>query len=153
MANLPEIQNGKLTRHVVTQSATWNPSSRLFLSGALNVTRDQLVVPPNRFTMHSDNNYVSGSLGAGYVLGKLDDLYLDANHYLARGNYTDNSAVTLPLNADQSTQSAFLTWVRRQNEHLIYTAKYGYATNRDGTFGGLNNFHAHVVYAKVQYKF
>jgi hypothetical protein len=36
---------------------------------------------------------------------------------------------------------------------VIYTAKYGYATSRDGTFGGLNDFDAHIFYGKVQYKF
>ena len=152
MDGLPEIQHGKLTRHVVTQTATWNPTARLFLSGALNMTYDQLEVPRHRLTMNSDNNYTSASLGAGYALGKVTDIYLDANHHRA-DNYTDNPAVTLPLNAGQMLQSAFLTWVRRHSDRVIYTAKYGYARNRDGTFGGLNDFDAHVFYAKVQYKF
>jgi hypothetical protein len=149
---LPEIQNGKLTRHVITQSATWNPTARLFLTGAVNVTYDQLVVPPHRLTMHSDNNYASASLGAGYAIGKVTDLFLEANHYRA-DNTTDNPLVTLPMNAGQKLQSAFLTWVRRHSDRVIYTAKYGYATNRDGTFGGLNDFDAHIFYGKVQYKF
>src|SRR5262249_34723761 len=130
MDQLPEIQNGRLTRHVITQTGTWNPTARLYLTGALNLTYDQLVVPPHRFTMHSDNNYISGSLGAGYAVGKVTDLFLDANYYRA-DDYTDNPAVTLPLNAGQKLQSAFLTWVRRQNDRLIYTARYGYATSRD----------------------
>lgn len=150
--NQPEIQNGHLTRHIVTQTATWNPTARLFLTGAVNLTYDQLTVPRHRFTMNSDNNYVNASLGAGYVLGKVTDLYLDLNHYRA-DNYIDNSDVTLPLNAGQTTQSAFLTWVRRHSDRLIYTAKYGYATNRDGTFAGLNDYTAHIFYGKIQYKF
>ena len=152
MDGLPEIQDGLLTRHVITQTATWNPTPRLYLTGAVSVTYDQLVVPPHRLTMNSDNNYTSASLGAGYALGKVTDLYLDANYYRA-DNYTDNPAVTLPLNAGQKLQSAFLTWVRRHSDRVIYTAKYGYATNRDGTFGGLNDFDAHIFYGKVQYKF
>lgn len=152
MAGLPEIQHGKLTRHVITQTATWSPTGRLYLTAALNTTFDQLAVPPHRLTMNSDNNYSSASLGAGYAIGKVTDLYLEANHYRA-DNYTDNPAVTLPLNAGQKLQSAFLTWVRRHTDRVIYTVKYGYATNRDGTFGGLNDFDAHVVYGKVQYKF
>ena len=150
--NQPEIENGELTRHIITQTATWNPTPRLYLTGAVNFTYDQLVVPTHRFTMNGDNNYMNASLGAGYVLGKVTDLSLDLSHYRA-DNYTDNSAVTLPLNAGQTTQSAFLTWVRRQSDRLIYTAKYGYATNRDGTFAGLNDYTAHILYAKVQYKF
>lgn len=152
MAGLPEIQNGKLTRHVITQTATWSPTARLYLTGAVNYTFDQLIVPPHRLTMHSDNNYSSASLGAGYALGKVTDVYLEANHYRA-DNYTDNPAVTLPLNAGQKLQSAFLTWVRRHTDRVIYTVKYGYATNRDGTFGGLNDFDAYILYGKVQYKF
>ena len=150
--NLPEIQNGILTRHVITQSATWNPTARLYLTGAVNVTYDQLKVPPHRLTFHSDNNYTSASLGAGYAVGKVTDLYLDVSHYRA-DNYTDNPAVTLPLNAGQKLQSAFLSWVRRHSDRLVFTAKYGYAMNRDGTFGGQNDFDAHLLYGKVQYKF
>lgn len=149
---LPEIESGELTRHVVTQTATWNPHARLFLTGAVSVVSDRLVVPPNRFTVNADNDYVSAALGAGYAAGKLDDLYLDLNHYRA-DNYADNPQFTLPLDAGQTTQSAFLTWVRRASDRLIYTARYGYAINRDGTYGGQNDFDAHIFYAKVQYKF
>ncbi len=152
MDGLPQIRNGRLVRHIVTQSASWNPTARLYFTGAVNVTYDQLVVPPHRLTFNSDNNYTSATLGAGYALGKVTDLHLEANHYRA-DNVTDNPAVTLPLNAGQLSQSAFLTWVRRQNERLIYTARYGYAINRDGMFGGQNDFDAHLFYGKVQYKF
>ena len=61
--------------------------------------------------------------------------------------------MTLPLNAGNTMQSAFLTFVRRHGSHLVYLLKYGYATNRDGTFAGLNDFDAHLLYGKVQYKF
>lgn len=152
MDGQPEIRNGRLVRHILTQTASWQPTARLNFTGAVNVTWDQLVVPAHRLTFNSDNNYTTATFGAGYALGKVTDLHLEANHYRA-DNYTDNPAVTLPLNAGQMTQSVFLTWVRRQSERLIYTARYGYATNRDGTFGGLNNFDAHLFYGRVQYKF
>ncbi|MBI4627014.1 MAG: hypothetical protein HY736_27800 [Verrucomicrobia bacterium] len=152
MDRLEEIRNGRLTRHVITQTATWNPTARLFLTGGLNLTYDQLAVPGNRFTMNSDNNYINASLGAGYAAGKVTDVYVDLNHYRA-DNYVDNPAETLPLNAGQKVESGFLTWVRRQGDRLIYTARYGYANSRDGTFAGLNDFDAHLFYGKVQYKF
>ena len=152
MDRLEEIRNGRLTRHVITQTATWNPTARLFLTGGLNLTYDQLAVPGNRFTMNSDNNYINASLGAGYAAGKVTDVYVDLNHYRA-DNYTDNPAVTLPLNAGQKVESGFLTWVRRQGDRLVYMAKYGYASSRDGTFAGLNDFDAHLFYGKVQHKF
>jgi hypothetical protein len=150
--NLPAIENGRLTRHIITQSASWNPTARLAFTGTVNVTYDQLWVPPHRLTFNSDNNYTSAALNAGYALGKLTDLQIDLSHYRA-DNYTDNPAVTLPLNAGQTLQSGALTWVRRQSARLVYIAKYTYATNREGTFGGQNDFQAHLVYGKVQYRF
>ena len=150
--NLGEIENGRLTRHVVTQSATWTPMPQLFVTGTVNVTFDQLWVPPHRLTVTGDNNYASASLSAGYALGKVTDVFIDVYHYRA-DNYTSNPEVTLPLNSGLTLNTAFLTWVRRHSERLIYTVKYGYATNRDGTYGGQNDFTAHVAYAKVQLKF
>lgn len=149
---LREIENGNLRRHAFSQSATWSPTARLYFLGVVNLTYDQLDVPPHRLAFPSDNNYVSGSLGVGYAVGKASDLFLDLNHYRA-DNYTDNVTVTLPVHAGQTTQSAFLTWVLRQSETLVYTMKYGFARNRDGMFGGQNDFDAHIFYGKVQYKF
>ncbi|MBL9188962.1 MAG: hypothetical protein JNK23_15875 [Opitutaceae bacterium] len=151
-ANQPEIRNGVLTRSVISQSATWTVTPRLYLTAAGTVTYDQLQVPRHRLTYFSDNNYTSVNLGGGYALGKVTDLQLDAYFYRA-DNYTDNSAVTLPLNAGQMVRSAYLTWIRRHSERLTFIAKYGYATNRDGSFAGYNNFNAHQLYWKVQYKF
>ncbi|NBU88233.1 MAG: hypothetical protein EBS16_03300, partial [Betaproteobacteria bacterium] len=65
----------------------------------------------------------------------------------------DNSDVTLPLNSGQRMNSAYFTWVRRQTEQLVYTARYGFAENQDRAFVGLNDFRAHILYGKVQYKF
>jgi hypothetical protein len=80
------------------------------------------------------------------------DIYVDVYHYRA-DNYTSNPEVTLPLNSGQTLDTAFLTWVRRQSQRLVYTVKYGYGTNRDGTYGGQNDFTAHMLYGKVQLKF
>ena len=77
---------------------------------------------------------------------------MDCSCFRAR-NFSDNSALSLPYGADRKQQGSYLTWVRRQSEHLIYTVKYGYVTNRDGTWAGRNDFDAHVVYAKVQHRF
>jgi hypothetical protein len=116
------------------------------------VTWDQLATPAYNFVLDSDNNCVSGSLGGGYALAKQDDVYLDYSFFRAK-NFVDNSALSLPFGADQKQQGAYVTWVRRESERLIYTIKYGYVTNRDGTWAGRNDFDAHVIYAKVQYHF
>jgi hypothetical protein len=151
-AGLTKVESSKLTSHILSESITWSPTTQLYFNGSVNFTWDQLSTPAYSFVLNSDNNYVNGSIGAGYALAKLDDIYVDYSFFRAK-NFFDNSALSLPYGADQKQQAAYVTWVRRQSEHLIYTVKYGYVTQRDGLWAGRNNFDAHVVYAKVQYHF
>lgn len=151
-AGLGKVQSSKVVSHIISQSVTVSPTSRLYLTGSVNFTWDQMKTPAIAFVQHADNNYVNGSIGGGYALAKLDDLYLDYSFFRAK-NYIDASTLTLPYGLDQKLQAAYLTWVRRQSERLVYTVKYGYVTNRDGTWVGRNDFDAHVLYGKVQYRF
>jgi hypothetical protein len=151
-AGLPEVQSSRLTSHILSESVTWTPHARLYLTANVNITWDQLATPAYRFVLNSDNNYINATLGGGYALAKRDDVYFDYSFFRA-DNFADNSAVSLPYGADQKNQGAYLTWVRRQSERLIYTIKYGYLTRRDGTWAGRGNFDAHLVHAKVQYSF
>ena len=151
-AGLSKMESSEFTSHILSESITWTPANRLYVTASVNVTWDQLATPADSFVLNSDNNYVTGSLGGGYVLGKKDDLYWDCSFFRAR-NLADNSALSLPYGADREQQGSYLTWVHRQSEHLIYTVKYGYVTNRDVTWAGRNDFDAHVVYAKVQHRF
>ena len=68
-------------------------AARSYSLATASITYDELKIPPHRFTYNSNNDYTSASLGAGYALGKVTDLYLEANHYRA-DNFVDNSAFT-----------------------------------------------------------
>ncbi len=151
-AGLQKADSSKYNSHILSQSATWSPTGRLFLNGSVNITYDQIETPAYAFVQHGDNNYINGAVGGGYAIGKLDDVYFNYNWFRA-SNFIDNSARSLPYGLSQKLQTASVTWVRRQTEHLIYTLKYSYVTNRDRTWSGLNDFDAHVIYARVQYHF
>src|SRR5688572_11068991 len=151
-AGLLKAKSSDYNSHIISQSVTWSPTGRLYLTGSVNLTYDQLETPAYAFVQHGDNNYINGSIGGGYALAKHDDVYFDYTFFRAK-NFIDNSAISLPYGADQDQQGAYVTWVRRQSEHLTYTVKYGYLKNRDITWAGLNDFKAHVIFAKVQYHF
>ncbi|MBI5691899.1 MAG: hypothetical protein HZC55_17600 [Verrucomicrobia bacterium] len=151
-AGLGKVDSAEMKSHILSQSATWSPAGSYYFTGNVNVTYDTLTTPTLAFTQNQDNNYVNASLGGGWVVGKQDDLYADYSWFRAN-NFIDRSATLIPFGLSQKTQQASLTWVRRQSENLLYTVKYGYVTNRDQTWAGLNDFDAHVIYAKVQYKF
>lgn len=151
-AGLPKVQSSEFSSDILSQNVTWSPTARLYLNASINVTFDQLKTPAYPIVLHGDNNYVNGSVGGGYALAQKDDLYFDYSWFNA-SNFIDNSARGLPYGLSQKQQTAYLTWVRRHTEQLVYTVKYGYVTNDDTTFGGMNDFDAHVLYAKVQYHF
>lgn len=149
---LEKAENAEITSHIVSQSVTLTPTTRLFLTGNVNVTFDQMKTPAQQFVKHGDNNYLNGSVGGGYAVSNKDDVYLDYAFFRAK-NFVDDSATSLPFGLDQRTTGTYVTWNRRHAENLIYTIKYGYVQNRDGTYGGRNDFDAHVIYGRVQYKF
>jgi hypothetical protein len=149
---LDPVESSEMTSHILSESVTWSPTARLFLNANVNLTWDQLATPAYAFVLNSDNNYINATLGGGYALAKKDDVYFDYSYFEA-DNFVDNSALSLPFGASQKQKAIYLTWVRRQSDTLIYTIKYGYLTNRDGTWAGRADFDAHMIYAKVQYHF
>jgi hypothetical protein len=151
-AGLFEVTSSKATTHIISQNVTWNPTARLYIVGNVNKVWDQVATPAYMYVLNGDNNYLNASLAAGYALGKVTDIYADYTYYKA-DNFADNSATSLPYGADEKRNVLSVTWVRRQNENLIYTLKYSFASNRDVTSGNRNNYDAHVLYGKVQYRF
>ncbi len=140
--------------HILSQNVTWTPNSRLYLTASANFNFDRMEMPENVFARikHADNNAVSGSLSGGYTVSKKDDLYVDYSMFRS-SNFIDYSALSLPFGSSVKQNVASITWVRRMSENLSYTTKYSLVTNRDDGTGGINNFDAHVLYARVQYRF
>lgn len=150
---LAMVTSGTLDSSIISQSVTWTPTTKLYLNGAINVTKDSLEVPvtADNYLQNGDNDYMNMSLGGGYAIGKKDNVSVDMTYFKA-DNFVSTTE-TLPLNNSQETRAGYVTWVRRQSEALVYTVKYGYVTNDDETNAGLNDFNAHVLYARVQFRF
>jgi hypothetical protein len=154
MSGLTAVDSSRFTSHIVSETVTANPLARLYVTVGVNVAFNQLGTPATDTTVlkNGDSNYTDGSLTAGYALDARSDLNLDYAIYTAF-NLVNDPATTLPYGAEEHQNTASLTWVRRQTKHLVYTVKLTYATYRDGATGGLDNYTAEILYAKVQYRF
>ncbi|MDD2765790.1 MAG: hypothetical protein PHE83_17645 [Opitutaceae bacterium] len=156
---LPSAQSGKLTSHVISETATWNPLARWYLQGSANVVFDQTVTPASTLTgaaegivLNSDNNYINAAVSTGYALDDKTDVTVDYNFYRAN-NFVDNSNRSLPYGASATEHYVSVTWQRRVSPRMQYAIKYAYADNDDKTSGGLRNYRAHLLYTKIQYYF
>lgn len=148
------------TTHILAQTLSYSPLNRWYLLGSVNYVWDQLKTPAKQITgnvtgrvENSDANYVNFSLASGYALDEGSDLYVDYNLYRAVGSYIDNSAFSVAHGTQARRQSVGVTWFRRLNERTALTMRYSYVDNEDTAVGTLADYDAHLVYAKVQYRF
>jgi len=148
------------TTHILSETLSFNPLNRWYVVTSANYVWDQLKTPAKGITgnvtnrvENSDANYVNFSLGSGYALDEGSDLYVDYNLYRAVGSYVDNSAFSVAHGTQARRQTLGVTWFRRLNERTALTMRYAYADNEDGSVGTLADYDAHLLYAKVQYRF
>lgn len=152
MMSLNSERSADLKSRILSQSVTYSPVPRLYLTGSINITRDFVETPAEELVGDSQNDYVVGTLGAGYAVNDRNDVTIDY-FYFDADNFADNSANSQPYNAGETRHAISGVWRFQYSENLLYTAKYAFATNRDQTSGGNNDYDAHTVYGSVQYRF
>lgn len=156
---LTTVNSAKIKSTILSQSLTWSPASRLFLQGAINHVSDEIDTPANSITgtaaglvQLSENNYWNANLTAGIVLDDTTDLTLSYDHCFI-DNWVDNSAKTVPYLSSAREHLAQATLTRRINRNLSVSFKYAYARNDDISSAHLNDYEAHLLYTKVQFRF
>jgi hypothetical protein len=158
-AGLAEGGSARLHSHIISESVTWYPFARLFFQPSINYVLDKTDTPAQdlggsaaKVIQSAKNNYWDGSVMAGYSFNAKTDLQAQYFYYRAN-NYVDNSLFGLPYGAGTEEHGVTLTLIRRINERLRWTLKYGFFNNRDQTTAGRGDYTAHLVYSSMQYRF
>jgi hypothetical protein len=156
---LGEQQSAEQTAHIIGETITWTPTSRLYIQPGVNYVLDTTKsaatsVPtfPGNPVEDAHNDYFTVTCTTGLVLDDRTDLQLQYNYYLA-DNFRDVSAITQPYGADAEEHGVIASLIRRVNPRLKVTLRYGYYSGRSEFFGGFNDYDAHLVYASTQYLF
>ena len=145
-------KSSELKSRIFSQSFTWMPTTRCYFNGAINLVQDELSTPAVARVLDGTNDYTSLTLSSGYAVSEASDLLVDLGHTKA-DNYVDSSALSVPYLSGFENTYAAATWIYRASENLIYHFRYSYAENTDDLVGTFNDYTAHTLYAKVQYKF
>ncbi len=157
---LDRVQSGETTSHIFSESVSWAPIARLYLQGSVNYALDTTQSPPDGFSgaatnnlwAASKNNYWNVSTLAGYALSDRTDVQLQYSYYLAK-NYVDNSLYSMPYGASAEEHRVTATLNHQLNKRVRVSLKYGFFNYAAPTFGGRNNYEAHLVYGSMQYRF
>lgn len=155
---LPMGESANMKTNILSESVSYQPLNRWYIQANLNWVKDTLDTPAQQATgaaadivLQTKSNYVNLGLNSGYALDDKTDLYGDFSLYSGK-NFVDNALRTVAYgNSSMETQTG-LTLVHRANSNTTYTFRYAYVDN-DDTANRFNSFNAHMVYAKVQYRF
>lgn len=155
ISGLDEAESSKMTSHIIAQDISWAPWSRLFLQAGFNYVLSDTKTPTSDYTqaiLNAQNNYWTLNFSSGIVLNEKTDLNLGYFFYQA-DNFQDNFAFGLPLGASAEEHGVTAALVRRISKNLRLTLKYAYYHYDDGTFGGHQDFYAHMLYSSLRYRF
>ena len=154
-SGLSRVESAEMTSHILGGTASWTPTQRLYLQGGVNVVWDQTDTPADDVTeavQKAKNNYWTANSSIGYALDDKTDLQLQYLYYRA-DNFQDNSVFGLPYGADAQEHGVTATVVRRINERMRVTLKYGFFDGEDRTAAHHNDYQAHMVYSSLHYRF
>ncbi len=153
------VNSAKIRSTILSQSLSWSPASRLFLQGAVNIVKDKIDTPADELAgtaagivQKSVNDYWSASLTAGIVVDDETDLTLSYDHCFI-DNWVDNSAKTVPYLVSAKDHLFQATLSRRLSRNLTVSLKYAFASNDEVSSAHLNDYDAHLLYTKLQYRF
>jgi hypothetical protein len=155
----PMIESGDVSSHILSQSVSWNPIERLYLLGSVSWVSSETDTP-ERYTNDSDNDYLVGTLSAGYSIDARTDItasysYYGASNYITSAGYTGINTMGYGLNTEEHAIS--LTLTRLINENMIWNLRYGFITSNTDPMpdqsGGWNDFDAHMVSTGLQVRF
>ena len=156
---LRKIQSAEMVSHIFSESVSWTPLARLFLQGNVTYVWDATDTPADNIggtaqgvvqTMRND--FWNASALVGFVVNDATDLQTQYSYYRA-DNYQDNSAFSQPFGAGAEEHAITATLIHRFSASLLGKLTYGYFCNNDQTYGGHNEYTAHMVYSSLQYRF
>ena len=155
VSGLSQVESSRMNSHIIAQDISWTPWSRLYFQVGFNYVLSKTTTPTSDYTqaiLDAKNNYWTLNFSSGFVLDDKTDLNLGYFYYNA-DNFQDNSSFGLPLGAGGQEHGVNATLTRRLTKNLRLSLRYGYYHYEDQTYGGNQDYYAHVIYTSLRYRF
>lgn len=145
------------TNHLFGETIDWTPNNQVYVQANLNVVfaTASTAYPraggtANDVLRNADNNYVSGSVVAGCVVGKATDAQLQYTWYRA-DNFNAAIVASQPYGAAVKEYTVTLALKHKFSDRIIANAKIGYYDSKNDTTGGFTNFKGPLAYVSLAY--
>jgi hypothetical protein len=162
----PEIyfadgQSSATMNHMITESATWNPWSWMYIQGNFSYVLNETRTPAATLVpsvLNFQNDYWTASCSLGVALDDKTKLQADYTYYRAN-DYVNNATAALgtsggvPYGAGATEHTVSASVSRQITKNVGLTLRYSYYNYNDQTSGGNNNYDAHMISSGVQVRF
>jgi hypothetical protein len=141
--------------HIIAQNISWIPWSRLTLQADFNYVLSETKTRASDFTraiLNAQNNYWMVNFSSTLVLDEKSDLNIGYLYYRA-DDYEDNSQDGVPYGSGAEEHVVTATLIRRITKNVQVALTYGYSHYDNDTFGGNEDYNAHMVYTSLRYRF
>ena len=164
----PRYDSMDMTNQMIGETIDWTPNKQFYMQANVNVVFNVIstiypragAVPAsgalsswdaNQVLQDSNNNYVTGSLVAGAVISKSDNLQCQYTYYRAN-NYNPQVAVrTQPYGAGAKESIVTIGLKHKFSARMMGNAKVGYCDSKNDTTGGNTNFRGPLAYVALEF--
>jgi hypothetical protein len=133
-------EGGGCTKFAARSSARTAPAT------ATNIAWDV-----NQVLQNANNNYITGSVLAGAVLSKEDDLQVQFTYYRANDSDAQLASRTQPYGANLKEYMVTAGLKHKFSDKWIGHAKVGYLDNKNAATGGHTSFRGPLGYVSIEY--
>ena len=155
VSGLSEVESATIPSQIIAQDIGWIPWSRLSLQAGFNYVLSETKTPVSDYTravLNSQNNYWTVNFSSTFVLDDKSDLNIGYLYYQAN-DYENNSQYGVPYGTGAQEHVVTASVIRRIRKNIRLTLTYGYSHYENVTFGGNENYNAHLVYSSLSYRF
>jgi len=165
LPTLPAYDSMESTSHTIGETIDWNPIEQFYMQVSADVVFNQIstayqhdqstaaanAIPANLMIQNSDNNYITFSALAGFVVTKRDDIQIQFTYYRADNSNSRLASYTVPYGSDATEMIVSVGLKHKISDRCICSGKIGYVDSHNGTTGGNTDFHGPLAYVSLDY--
>ena len=163
-----EYDSMNAKNHTLSETVDWTPNQQFYMQANLNVvfnvintvypragtapaTATNIAWDVNQVLQNANNNYITGSVLAGAVLSKEDDLQVQFTYYRANDGNAQLASRTQPYGANLKEYMVTAGLKHKFSDKWIGHAKVGYLDNKNAATGGHTSFRGPLGYVSIEY--
>ncbi len=159
------FQSMDSTSHNLGATFDWTPIKQFYMQFNLNAVFDMTstaypvagaataTTSGNNAQRNADNNYLTGSVIAGFVVDKVTNAEIQYAQYRADNFKADYSVLGMPYGMSETNDTVTAGIKRKLTDKLIVNVKVGYMKSESATTANRANYTAKVAYVSLQRAF